>query len=837
MGSTLLCFVLSLVQTPQVPSEPRFGRLRNNVVSGGDAMYVYRPEATGDVDGDGHLDVVGGGSLHLWRGDGLGGFSKGGSLSEATDPCLTDVDSDGDLDLLAYELVLYQGIAHRYEIRVLLNDGRGRFSKSPAPLPWPFLNLVGDLSYGDFDGDGHVDIAIEQALGFLQKGLWLGRPDGTFVDASYRMAEAEVGDLGHAFDADGDGDLDFFGSNGNRYLLLENDGNARFTRGATFPSPAARIKAMPLADDLDGDGDVDVLVTAELKGKLWVFRNEGGGAFADATLIHDGDPIESVRGGDVDGDGKLDLLLGTAYAGGFRYLRNEGALVFREVPGPQGVAASGTPIPVDADGDGDLDVLFQAGEGFLFRNDGAGQFVDVSRARFEVPELTNALAVEDLDGDGLPDVVLTLDPGLGSACDRGLLMWNRGSGQFEREAAPFPDAAVVADVDADGDLDVIQSCNGVELWENLGGRRFAPTTGRLPWEPGTFHPRLSGFLEAADVDGDGDIDLVARRSDQQILLALNDGHGTFEDATRARLPASVDRTWATHLLPGDLNGDRHVDLLVLNSARSGTRDHVLFNDGRGHFRRGEAAIENEPGLFSSAALADMDGDGDLDLIGNGRFLDAVLHYFENDGHGFFLDRTTEKTGDIPFEGSDLVAVDVDEDGDLDVFLNDNRLLLNRGDGTLSPAPEPLPAKRGSAQLFVHTDAVAASDVDGDGDVDLLQSGLAQIHVNLTRQIAQRGVPALGKRFAIEIHGTPGAPWALHLAADRGRRTTDLGTYRLGPSAPLVTRNGTLDAKGFASVRLRVPDDPSLAGREAFAQALVGTPLRLTNLEILDIVDL
>jgi hypothetical protein len=220
----------------------------------------------------------------------------------------------------------------------------------------------------------------------------------------------------------------------------------------------------------------------------------------------------------------------------------------------------------DVDGDSDLDLLVgNLGEPCrLLRNDGSGTFTDVTAAQMpNVERETRAIALGDVDGDS--DLDLVLGNGLSRGEQNGLFV-NDGTGRFSDASAthmptawPFPTASIaLGDVDGDGDLDVAVGNDELglgrfnRLYENDGSGRFRDR--ELVYD--YFRTFAIAF---ADVDRDGDLDVVCGDNDHHDKLYLNDGRGGFRDASWPRLPATSDRTRALAL--GDVDGDGDVDVV------------------------------------------------------------------------------------------------------------------------------------------------------------------------------------------------------------------------------------------------------------------------------------
>jgi hypothetical protein len=134
-----------------------------------------------------------------------------------------------------------------------------------------------------------------------------------------------------------------------------------------------------------------------------------------------------------------------------------------------------------------------------------------------------------------------------------------------------------------------------------------------------------------------------------------------------------------------------------------------------------------------------------------------------------------------------------------------------------------------------TFALAAGDVDGDLDLDVVMAsaGRSRIYTNLTRQLAWRNLPRVGKPLSLDVAGPANGIFALAFSlAETRMALPPLGTFRLDLRWFTTFASGPLDAAGRAAVTIAVPSDPNLLGVPVFSQAVVGVPLALTNLEIL-----
>lgn len=357
---------------------------------------------------------------------------------------------------------------------------------------------------------------------------------------------------------------------------------------------------------------------------------------------------------------------------------------------------------------------------------GSPDFEDVTETNLPANILTGPsmdAAVADLDGDGDLDIIVAQE------FAANVLLLNDGTGSFTDGSARLPTEARdsedvgIADLDGDGDLDVVivsEDDTVNELYLNTGTGLFTDAKDRLPVTG------VSNAVIVEDLTGDGAPDIIIGNNGLNVIL-VNDGSGSFLDETNTRLPAIADVTQDVEL--GDVDGDGDLDLLVGNE----DDNRLLINDGNGVFvdeSDTRIPLRDTAEETREADFGDVDGDGDLDILyANIQFFvpgaDPANRLLINDGTGVFADETSSRLpmdGDLTFDAD---FIDLDGDGDLDIVtanagganLNVNvpyRVYLNDGSGRFELESASFLPSSAVGRGF----DIEAADLNGDGALDL-----------------------------------------------------------------------------------------------------------------------
>jgi hypothetical protein len=560
-------------------------------------------------------------------------------------------------------------------IAIFLNAGNGTFASpvlygttAPATQFFPVGTPATRFAVFDLNHDGFPDIATASLGGTVS--VFLGKGDGSFG----ALTQYSVGGSGEAIaiaDVNGDGNPDIV-TGGTTGILL-GSGNGTFHPGPPLPAVASGNFIWAFAaGDLNGDGKIDV-VYADTQNQVVVpiFGN-GDGTFQVGQAYAVSQLPDSLVLADYNHDGRLDIINGQGDARIFGFSENSGNtdILLNNGDGTfQGVPAYFT-LPNSESGNGFSYVGGMAAANF----GGASPGVLASG-------VSGTLSLFHGDGKGglqAPQAI-TLQGQVGGIA----------TGDFNGDG--LPDAAL------------LNGGSGVAILRGTAGGFAAPT----------ILPTAGTAIASGDFNGDGKLDLAIAGAGTLTILKGN-GDGTFQTGaalTGVSSPVSLSAV--------DLNGDGNADLIF---ADNGTNDfggavYVALNQGGGVF---QAPVKVLPGLFPAFGIADVNGDGKLDLVAtiqNGQGENQVS-WLAGNGNGTFQ-APISITNNSDAEINSVLVQDFDGDGKVDIVLPHmggvTTFMAGNGDGTFSAETSFLTA---GASIFVES-----ADLNGDGKPDLIVGGL------------------------------------------------------------------------------------------------------------------
>ncbi len=586
-----------------------------------------------------------------------------------------DLNHDGRQDIL-YGSGPYGAVV----LHPLLAQPSGAYLPGQdIPLP---PNIRQRCLLADLNADGNLDLicagtAADYRSAYL--AVLLGNGDATFqpaqittvanADGSF-ATPAVAGDLNH----DGHPDIVLTGVNGYQIVPLLGDGSGHLTAAPALSFGAVAVGAQ-LAD-LNGDGNPDLLVAGSVGSSIVVFLGHGDGTFADAN--RDQSNAYAVLA-DLDGDGHLDLVEG-------------GVGVLHILHGNPDGTFSPTPLAT-------LD------------------FTDGVNSKSGFGTLLSVLACLDLNGDGIPDLLLGGDDGLTVLLGKPGLAFAPPTHYAVAQSfflGPFMASNALVDLDGDGHLDFLSvGTNGIYI---LYGKPDGSFVSAPAYESGA----ITGNGTSADFNGDGTPDVVTT-GDSNLHLRLGHGDGTFAPAVT--IPGLPEPTTNgrdevnPQLFHGDFNGDGKQDLLVaaVSSFDSTRTSYLRFGHGDGTFAAPAllAPLVQNSAFAYVAAVADMNHDGRDDILA----IDLNdLYVSLSNGDGTFRRFATP----IPSGNIRITIADFNHDGILDVaYVNGPTLflLVGRGDGTFA-VPVTVASTPSFAGTYAEADAITSADFDGDGNPDI-----------------------------------------------------------------------------------------------------------------------
>ncbi len=679
-----------------------------------------------DTNNDGYQDVIaiGSGELVWFKNiDGLGNYSKpipilsnnyGVSHINAK-----DINGDNSVDL-----IYLQSLGGDKQIMWSQNDGNGVFG-SPQQLFTLNNTLNIRLQVTDIDGDGDNDIGFGNA-GYVG---WLDNDDTSFTVNSLLGGNSNTGnnyDSSVFVDIDNDNRLDIIADLGYnlRAYKHETDGTVTFLETMSTFAQGKFVTG----GDVDGDGDNDVLrifVNGGGDRKIrWYENTDGAGTFANAQILFDLPDLQYTSNSDsnnlqlidINNDDDLDIIISQSNLGRLSFYENLGAATFatESIVASSFININSFDIQ-DIDDNGTLDIVTTSREdnqvSWFSNTDGLGSFSTENKIT-TIAYSVNHVDVADFNGDGFLDLVST------SHNDNKVAWYKNidGLGDFSEEqilisnTSPATRDAFAVDIDNDMDTDVLVRTyldNNIDefqiLWfENDGNGNFTQEHVILTT------PDDINQINYADIDNDGDFDIIYRMDYNVLKLTKNNGDGTFaapQDITT--IPSSaIMRSFKLV----DMDNDSYIDIITVNN------DAIVWykNNGLGAYNSYTtiAAITNSTSVF----VADINGDTFNDVLFAETFSNKVGYYLGTNAQATAFN-VRVISSQIPVNPAVIYALDIDNDGDQDMITNSDenaKFIWFENDG-FANFGDPIEISSVIGDLNYITNA----DINNDGIEDLI----------------------------------------------------------------------------------------------------------------------
>jgi len=547
------------------------------------------------------------------------------------------------------------------------------FSDSKSIEGAQYRNAV-NLLIADINNDTISDALVNDIFGNLY--LFVG--NGT--NESPRLSEYILIDEGvtdfFAIDVDGDTDIDIVGTDGVEDVVfwLENVSN----RSVNYFLPRNIIENNAngafdiIADDLDNDGDKDIVYVSAVENRVVWFENrinEPANDFSSQNIITTtADAVRAVITEDVDNDGFMDIIYGTFGDNTIYWQKNLNPSV-SDFGTPQIISTTSGDIYAlsgeDLDLDGDIDIVSSSCNASIITwienrlSEPEGDFANAITLESD-GSCSNLLVIEDIDNDGDKDIIYDskLDEliFLENVSDSsGDVTFNSSVQIFDFGINDSTRSFFVSDLDKDNISDVVHVSNIVNTVSELpGGAEFSrgaqiywsknisgnsiidynspiPLTMSNLLEADSFPLQMRDFT-TSDFDVDGDVDIILSESDDENMIWYQNDLDISGQFLVSGYLENSNRT--SHILSGDLDNDGFPDVVALSASLINSNYHISWYKNEFQSNQSfsaEIMIHSSPVRYDGINISDIDMDSDLDVIvfNRGSFGNSEIYILEN----------------------------------------------------------------------------------------------------------------------------------------------------------------------------------------------------------------
>ena len=441
------------------------------------------------------------------------------SAAEAISVFAADMDGDGDMDIVSASVDDNTIAWYENDLEEMwMSDGKRSYSFTSLDIATTAEGAY-SVFVADMDGDGDMDIVsasyADDTIAWYEND---GAKNPTFTAADIATS-AEGASSVFAADMDNDGDMDIVSASFGDHTIAwyENDGAANPSWAAADIATNATGAASVFAADMDNDGDMDIVSASDEDDTIAWYENDGAAdpSFSAANIATSADGAQSVFVADIDGDGDMDIVSASEDDNTIAWYENDGAADPTWSAADIATSADGarSVFVADMDNDGDMDIVsasFDDDAIAWYENDGAA---NPSWTAADIATSANgaiSVFVADIDNDGDMDILSAsyYDDTIAWYENKGVAYVGAELSFSASDIATSADNAFsvfVADMDADGDMDIVSasgSDDAIAWYENEIKTNNAPVLTSVGDVTINEDESSTVTLSAADVDGD-----------------------------------------------------------------------------------------------------------------------------------------------------------------------------------------------------------------------------------------------------------------------------------------------------------------------------------------------